>query len=371
MNDYKTDEVQFVDSPALLVYPAIIRENIAAAIRIAGDASILRPHVKTGKMSEIVQMMMDAGIGRFKCATIAEAEMLAATGVKDVLLAYQPSAVKASRLQALMRAFPRTQFACLVDNIESATMLSSLWGTGSLNVYIDLNVGMNRTGVPPEDAFMLFLKMRKLQNLNVAGLHAYDGHVEDRDITVRSRRATAIWEQVMTLKGDIEWKEKKSLQVVLAGSPTFAIYSSLAVNIEDRSVQVSPGTFPLWDAGYRDMLPELPFRFAAVLLARVVSIIDGNLMSIDLGYKAVAAESPLEKRVVFMDVAGAEPVFQSEEHMVLRVPDTSGYKAGDVMYGIPWHVCPTVALYESVYVVQDRHIAGCWKVVARDRKINY
>ena len=84
------ENIQEVDSPALLVYPDRIGFNIQRMIEMAGSPEKLRPHVKTYKMSQIVEMQQRHGISKFKCATISEAEMLGNIGVKDILLAYQP-----------------------------------------------------------------------------------------------------------------------------------------------------------------------------------------------------------------------------------------------------------------------------------------
>lgn len=360
-----------VDSPALLVYPEYISRNISAITELTGNLNILRPHVKTDKIPEIVQLMRNAGINKYKCATIAEAEMLGMMGIKDVLLAYQPTAVKARRLFALMRAYPGTRFSCLVDNMATAEMLSYGLGERKLTVYIDLNVGMNRTGVPVSSAFMLYMKINKLHNIEIAGLHAYDGHIDDEDPRIREERAHTVFSEVMVLKGDIEWKEKETKELVIGGSPTFSIYSEVAERKGDKSIQVSPGTFTLWDAGYRKLLPGLPFRVAAVLFCRVISVINDKLMCIDLGYKSVSAENPLDKRVVFPWHPEIVPVSQSEEHMVVSVPDTGKFYVGCTLYGVPWHICPTLALYESVHIVMKKKVAGTWKVVARDRMINY
>jgi D-serine deaminase-like pyridoxal phosphate-dependent protein len=360
-----------IDSPALLVYPEYISRNISAIIELTGDVRKLRPHVKTDKIPEIVQLMRNAGINKYKCATIAEAEMLGIMGVKDVLLAYQPTIIKAKRLFTLIKEYPGTVFSCIVDNIRTAAMLSSLTGKKKLTVYIDLNAGMNRTGVPISEAFLLYMKIKKLQNIEIAGLHVYDGHVDDEDPKIRTKRAEAIFAEVMTLKGDIEWKEKEILRLVIGGSPTFSVYSEMARKKGDKTIQVSPGTFTLWDAGYAGLLPELPFQVAAILLCRVVSIINSGLMCIDLGYKAVSAENPLNMRVSFPWMPEIVPVSQSEEHLVVSVPDTNEFQIGDALYGVPWHICPTLALYESVHVVRAGEAVTTWKVVARDRMINY
>jgi len=87
---HKVANVREVPSPALLVYPERVEENIRRMLQIASGPTRLRPHVKTHKLSEIVRMQMAHGISKFKCATIAEVEMTASCGAQDVLLAYQP-----------------------------------------------------------------------------------------------------------------------------------------------------------------------------------------------------------------------------------------------------------------------------------------
>ena len=88
--DYKIKNINDLDTPVLVVYPDRVKHNIQTAIDMVGDVARLRPHIKTHKSAEVARLMMDAGITKFKCATIAEAEMLGIAGAKDVLLAYQP-----------------------------------------------------------------------------------------------------------------------------------------------------------------------------------------------------------------------------------------------------------------------------------------
>ena len=121
MNWYTIQNIELLDTPALVVYPDRVRENIHKAIAMVGDPARLRPHVKTHKSPEVTQLMLDAGISRFKCATIAEAEMLAVRGAPDVLLAYQPIGPKAGRLVTLIEPVSRHAFSCLIDNPGAAS----------------------------------------------------------------------------------------------------------------------------------------------------------------------------------------------------------------------------------------------------------
>src|SRR5437660_11692761 len=103
---YALKDTSAVFSPALLFYKDLIRRNIGYAVEIAGNPARLRPHVKTHKTREIVRLALERGITRHKCATIAEAEMLAGCGVRDVLLAYPLVGPNCARMARLASSFP-------------------------------------------------------------------------------------------------------------------------------------------------------------------------------------------------------------------------------------------------------------------------
>ena len=181
-----------IDSPALFVYPERVKTNIQTAIKMIGDVNRLRPHVKTHKCAEVVKLMMDAGIYKFKCATIAEVEMLGIQKAKDVLLAYQPVGPKLERFIALIKKYPATQFSCLTDNLVSAAEQSKAFRETGLQVpvYIDLNIGMNRTGiVPGDEALQLYKYCSTAGGIIIKGLHAYDGHIRDIEFSIKKNSA--------------------------------------------------------------------------------------------------------------------------------------------------------------------------------------
>jgi len=363
---YTVQNIDAVDSPALLLYKTRIEENIRLAKEIIGDVRFLRPHVKTNKIAEVCQMMLTAGISRFKCATIAEAEMLASIGAPDILLAYQPVGPKINRLLNLIKAFPHSQFACLVDNTDHAETLNNNTAAHqlTLSLFIDLNIGMNRTGIVPEKALPLVDAVRSLSNLNLRGLHGYDGHIHDTDLSIRQQKSDEGFFRITELLQKIEQKHGIQPEVVMGGTPPFPLHA------RRKNVQCSPGTFVFNDWGYKNSLPDQPFEYAAVVLTRVISIIDEHTICTDLGHKSVAAENPLP-RVHFLNAPDAKPTGQSEEHLVLQVADSSAWKLGDVLYGVPVHICPTVALYDKANIVEDGVVATQWDVIARRRFIRF
>ena len=356
--------VQDIDSPALVVYPARIKENIRLVVERVADIQLLRPHVKTHKMAAVAQLQLQAGITKFKCATIAEAEMLGIEKAPDVLLAYQPVGPKVQRFIQLIKMYPDTLFSCLVDNEVTANSINQqcIEAGITLNVFLDLNVGMNRTGILPQNAFELFQYCLALSNINPIGLHGYDGNINDTDINIRQQRSDIAYDNIQALVKRI-LDQLHILPVILSGgSPSFATH------LLRKGVEVSPGTFIFWDYGYKTMLPAEPYSYAALVISRVISIIDAHTICTDLGHKAVAAENPLP-RVHFLNAPQAIPIGQSEEHLMLQVRDSTKYTPGDVLYGVPIHICPTVALYDKAVVIENNTATSEWAVTARGRKI--
>lgn len=359
------DNIHEIDSPALLIYVDRVKENIRILKSMVKDVAMLRPHIKTNKMAEVCQMMLDADIHSFKCATIAEADMLGSIQASDVLLSYQPVGPKILRLVELIKMYPSTRFSCLIDNLQNAEAIAQVCQNNDieLNVFIDLNIGMNRTGIQPEDALALFKNVVRLKNIKIVGLHAYDGHIRDTDLAQRQHNSDTGFHRVLALVEEIKTVTNQPMTIVVGGTPTFPTHA------HRDNVECSPGTFIFWDWGYDHILPDEDFVYAALVLTRVISIVDNQTLCLDLGHKSVAAENPLP-RVHFLNAPDATPVSQSEEHLVVKVADALKYKIGDVFYGVPVHICPTVALYDKAQIVIDKNIRKTWDVVARNRFIS-
>lgn len=216
--------VDQVDSPALLVYPDRIVKNIDRALHIVhGRADRLRPHIKTNKCREVCQLMMDRGITKFKCATIAEAELLGVIGAKDVLLAYQPVGPKIDRFLNLVSAFPQTHFACLVDHVDAAEEISARSLSKGLRsaVYLDVNIGMGRTGIALEGIERLVMDINLMNGIQLVGVHGYDGHIHDKDYQLREKQCQHAYGILETAYLMAQASTSKPLTKVIGGSPSF------------------------------------------------------------------------------------------------------------------------------------------------------
>ena len=363
---YKIANEDAVASPAVLLYPNRIRENIQRMVAIAGDPGRLRPHVKTHKLPELIRMQLEAGIGRFKCATLSEAAMVAECGATDILIAYPLYGPAIDRLFDLITAYPEVRFSALCDNEEQRMAFEhTAKARGKhLGIFIDLNVGMDRTGiVPGAEAIALYRALADSPFLSPRGLHIYDGHLNMADPEQRATESAACFQAVQSMIDELGQNNLVPEELVCGGTPTFPIHAKYP----ERTL--SPGTLLLWDWNYAFKFADLSFLHAAILLTRVVSKPAKNKLCLDLGHKAVASEMT-PPRVHLLGIPLYEHILHSEEHLVVSFDGAEAYSAGDCLYGVPAHICPTMALHEKVWTVADGQAAEKWHVKARSREVS-
>ena len=356
-----------IPSPALLFDPAVIERNLEAMIRLAGSPDRLRPHVKTHKCPNLIERQLARGIRKFKCATIAEAEMAARCGGESVLLAKQPVGPDIERLARLRAAYPETEFLGLVDHPDALKSLGAAFSRRSLSIglLVDIDCGMGRTGIAPgTEAAELYRAIAAEPFLAAAGLHAYDGHIRDSLPEERRAACEKAFAPVLELKTQLEAEGLSVPSLVAGGSPTFPFHAANAAVTD-----CSPGTTVLWDDGYRQSFPELPFEPAAFLLARVISRPGDSDLCLDLGYKAISADAA-QPRVAFDTLPDVDFVSHHEEHLVIRCLRKRNFLPGDSLIGIPKHVCPTVALFDQAWILGDEATAvDRWPISARTRNL--
>lgn len=331
-------------------------------IEMAEGTDFLRPHVKTHKTAEIIEMQMAHGIHKFKCATIPEAQLLGKCGAKDILLAMQPVGANIGRYFDLITAYPQSEFSTIADDLNTVRAISEMAEKRDLEaaLYLDLNTGMNRTGIAPgETAIALFKAITSHPKLKSKGLHAYDGHLRHTAPITQKKACDVAFNGVLQLKEALESRGFTVENIVAGGSPTFPIHA------KRPGVEASPGTTLLWDNGYGTLFPDMGFVTAAVLFTRIISKPGPSLICLDLGHKAIAPEMPFP-RVKIFGLEHCEQTAQSEEHLVVNCPENNSLEVGDVYYAIPQHICPTVAKYHELLTVEDSEITGSWQVAARD-----
>lgn len=358
---YKISNESSVYTPAILVYPDRIEENIRRMIKIAGDANRLRPHVKTHKMAEVVQLQVQHDIKKFKCATLIEVEMVAESGGEDILLSYPLYGPGISQFFDFKEKYPAVKFSLTVDSENACKNLiaEAIKRKTVLDVFVDIDNGMHRTGIEPQDATELVKFIEKSASLNFEGFHVYDGHIHDKDPEVRKVRCEKDFESVTKLVSNLNNQGIEVGELACGGTFSFPIHA------KNKDRKLCPGTPLLWDAGYEENIPEVDFLHAAVLVGRVISKPQESLC-FDLGYKALASEMS-HPRLKFLNIQDSEVLNHSEEHLVISNSKSNLLNEGEMVYALPWHICPTMALHEQVYVVENNKATNIWKVAARKR----
>lgn len=362
---YDITNITTIDSPTLVIYLDRVLRNIDKVIEIAGSPQRLRPHVKTHKTPQIIDLHLQKGIDKFKCATIAEAEMCAMQGAKSVLLAHQLTFPKYNRWLRLVQKYPNTNFASIVDNKKTINDLITLAIQNKVvfEVFLDVNNGMQRSGIPlNENALKLCRTIATSDYLTLGGLHVYDGHILDGEFEKRLEHGNHDFKMVTDFVLTLQQYNIDIPEIVVGGSPSFPVHA------HRENITLSPGTYVFWDKGYHKKFPDIPFEFAALVISRVISKIDDETICVDLGHKSIASENP-HPRVYFLNCEVEQFIIHSEEHLTIKTPDAKYLQVGDVLYGIPHHICPTVNLTDYLTIIDNGKATQSWEVVARKRKI--
>lgn len=367
LETYRLKNPEQIVSPALIYYRDIIEENVRRMIELAGGAKRLWPHIKSHKSADMVRLLMSRGITRFKCATIAEGEMAGACGAGHVILSYPLVGPNIARMVRLVQAFPETAFYAVGDDWEQIRLLSEAAREAGVrvNFLLDINDGLNRTGIATAEAGALYRKAAGLPGLRVRGLHVYDGHRHEGDLAERQRLVDADVAAVYDLRAELAAEGLNCGVMVMGGTPSFPCHA------RREGVFLSPGTCLIQDYGYYTSFPDLPFEIGAMLLTRVVSHPAPGVFTVDLGYKGVAAD-PEQPRAVIVGYEDARTVMQNEEHWVLRMPEGKEEgrpPIGAALYAAPKHICPTTALYPSILAARNGVIEEEWPVTARNRRL--
>lgn len=366
-NLYEFEESEQIASPALLYYAELLHENLRRVLSMAGGPERLWPHVKTHKMAEMVKLQLKAGITKFKCATIAEAEMAAACGASDVMLAYPLVGPSISRFLKLCKGWPSVRFWAIADNLLAAKLLgeASLTAGQNTRLLADVNLGMDRTGITPEQLEEFYCGCGALPGISLEGLHCYDGNRTEKSI---GDRRQAVNQTSARLRAVLEAIAQQGLRcdtLVMGGTPSFPCY------LDFPNAYFSPGTLFVHDSGYLKKYPDLDFIPAAAVLTRVVSLPRPGHFTLDLGYKGISSDPP-GLRGTIVGLEHIEECFQSEEHWAFRMEP--GYEdqcpvLGQKLFVIPTHICPTTALYPYGLLVENGRVSGRWEITARNREI--
>ncbi len=331
-----------VITPALLIDLTAVQRNVDRLVAMAG-LERLRPHVKTSKLVRTFELLHASGLRRFKCATTREAEYLLSVveDGADVLVAYPHQGPALLRLAALADAHPGVRLALLTEDADHARAVPD-----ELGLFVDVNIGMNRTGVPV-DRVETIERIVNAAGHRFRGVHAYEGHVHAGTTEERRAQCRAAYEPLMATMLRLEERFVVP-ELVTSGTPSFAAALAYEPFTTLTAVhRVSPGTV-VYDDLRTDDCEELDFESAAQVVARVVSHPAPGMLTLDAGSKAIdaAAGDPCAAVLGHPELTALTP---SEEHLPCRV-DGAPLPLGTAVRLVPKHVCPTVNLAESALV---------------------
>ncbi|HXG63973.1 MAG TPA: alanine racemase [Blastocatellia bacterium] len=367
LDSYRIAEIEQVLTPALAIYPELVDANIDTTIRLlGGDANRWRPHVKTAKLAYIMRRFVERGVYNFKCSTTLELATVCEAGAKDVLMAYPAVGANARRVRELAGEFSAARISALVENAEQVKP----WAGGNVGLFIDVNPGMDRTGIGQDRVSEIVQLVDAIQSsgLEFRGLHYYDGHLSKYDLPEREAAAHRGYDRLMAIVAAIEAAGIRVPEVITAGTPAFPCSLSYRAFVDAPFLhRASPGTVVYCDAtSLAQLPPEYGYRPAAVVVSTVVSRPTPQRITCDAGHKTVSADAGVPTCAVLgrPDLAPARP---SEEHLPIDgaadLPEI-----GEALYLVPRHVCPTVNNFDYALIVMGGEIVETERVTARGRE---
>ncbi len=356
-------------TPALVIDLDAVDHNIAAMLRHTGGPARWRPHLKTNKQAVVIAALLAQGVECFKVATLDELALAldSAAGRRcDVLIAHPLTrpAFEASRRLAAAHANARVQW--LADSPEHLDALTSWARHAPLLVALDVDLGMARTGTPPQVWHEWLAQAERARRVVITALHGYDGHLrsEQREL------AHAGYDRLLALAEAAaarELVELARLDIVTSGTHSFSLalaHPGLARGPARH--QVSPGTIVLSDRRSAHAAAELGLRQAAFVASRVISRGAGRV-TLDAGSKSITpdGEPPVCEVVDHPELV---PLRASEEHLPCRL--AAGALApplGELVWLIPDHVCTTVNLHREALWIRGDRLVGRGPIVSGHR----
>lgn len=360
---YKIGDVDRIITPALLIYPELVDLNIKATLRMLGnDPNRWRPHIKTAKLSAIVRRLIDHGILNFKCSTTLELLTACQAGAADVLLAFPVMGANAQRALEIAEDFPRTSISVLVEASEQ----TAAWKGTHVGLFVDVNPGMNRTGIA-QDRVGEIVQLTRQLGKQFRGLHYYDGHMSAYTLSDRERYVHQGYDRLFEIVRELQTAGLDLGELITSGTPAtpFAV-TYPAFRNGSLLHRVSPGTVVFNDTTSLEQLPpEFGYLPAGLVLSTVVSRPTARYITCDAGHKSVAADAGVPTCSV-VGKPQLKPMKPSEEHLPIESLSGDNLPSiGDKLYLIPRHICPTVNNFDQALLVVDGQVRAIEPVTAR------
>jgi D-serine deaminase-like pyridoxal phosphate-dependent protein len=366
----KTGKNKFdLDTPCLVLDMDLLERNLATMQHAVREAEKnIRPHVKTHKCSALAKKQIEAGAIGVCAAKLTEAEALAEAGISNILItAPVVTQAKMERLVNLAGEDPTSMV--VVDNAETITLLdaASRQRNLTLDVLLDLNVGLDRTGVKPSDAAAVAEHIGACHNLRLRGVQAYAGHVQHIH-SYEKRKETSLHALKSAAKvfRDLEAAYPDCIIFSASGTGTFDIDCAIP---ELTELQV--GSYAVMDAEYLAVGSEAdetrfrPFEPALRLLTTVISIGHSGFVTVDAGLKTLYKDGAVPQ-VITPEYRSLTYDWFGDEYGKISGPHDSDLPPlGSVLELITSHCDPTINLFDNVYLTRGEKVIGTWEIDLR------
>jgi D-serine deaminase-like pyridoxal phosphate-dependent protein len=358
------------DTPALVIDAQKMEQNILGMADVAGSRGVvLRPHVKTHKIPSIARRQRETGAAGITVAKVSEAEVMADGGLDDIFVAYP--LVTETKIRRAIALAKRVRLILGVDSQRGARKLSSLARNEgiTLEVRLEVDSGLGRTGVPRAEAADLAQEISSLENLDLTGVYTYRGAVlEDGSPTTNLDEAGRLeGEFMVSVAEEVREAGVPIRDISLGSTPT----AEHAAGVEGVT-EIRPGTYVFYDRMQAALgvcsLSDCALRVMATVASRPkpdLAIIDGGSKTFATDVQPKAAPLNLTGFGYVVGHPGAVLGRVTEEHGMLSVDEDSDLRVGDTVEIIPNHVCSTVNLHDEVYVLDADGSAKNVSVAAR------
>lgn len=358
MDSVSVDEL---DTPCLIVDLEVFERNVALCMERLTAVNV-RPHLKTAKSPAVARLLLQAGAKGICVAKLGEAEVMLAAGLDDVLITSElVGPTKAWRLAELRQRWPRASVRVVVDSWEGASMIDAAL-TDSIQTLIDVNVGQDRCGVSPGDAYALAERLRSLDHLQLIGLQGYEGNLQHiRDAAERRWRCEQSMQRLADTAADLR-RRGHTVEVVSTGGTGTAEFCAQ----HEIVTEVQPGSFAFMDTDYLDT-GGVPYRSALTVMATVISRPTADRAVVDAGLKTLSDDSGPAR---LLDAPGWSYKNAGDEHGALTAAASSERRkleVGDRVTLVPSHIDTTINLHELIYAHRDREIQAQWSIEARGK----
>ena len=363
--NFRLAEADNLQTPALIIYPEHIDNNILVTLKLAnGRANRWRPHFKTSKMEFTARRLVGHGISNFKCATTLELLTLCESGASDVNVAFPMTGANARRVIEIASENPSVRVSAIIEDPAEI----QIWKSGNVSLFIDINPGMNRTGLDQDRIAEICSLASAIRSAGISfrGLHYYDGHLGAFAMADRTAPAHVGYTQVLQIVDALEAGRIDVEEVITSGTPAFQCALTFTPFTNARFIhRVSPGTVVYADTMVRASLGDLGYIPAAVVMTSVISHPSKYRITANAGHKAVSADmgAPTCAIIGHGDWLPSAP---SEEHLPIDLPDGAVLPdLGASLYLVPRHVCPTVNNFDHAVIAEGGHVRQAEPVSAR------